>query len=467
MHTWDERCDLLVHAVIGYAIERLSLPKDTRWGARPAAELQGALAGSVSPDGIGGQAALRLFRDVLEPACRPMDDPMNLAYVPAAPTPAATMFDLVVSSSSIFAGVWESGAGAIAAENEALRWLADLAGFPEGAGGTFVSGGSAANLSALATGRDRARRRLGDPSPRPRWRFAATSEVHASARAAARVMDADVVLVPADDHGRMTGAALRAAVEADLAAPGGDDGGLFAVIASAGTTNAGAVDDFAGLAEVCADHGLWLHVDGAYGAAALCAPSVRARFHGIERADSFSVDPHKWLFAPYDCGALVYREPEHAAACHSQHGEYLDMVDRSEWNPSDYAFQLSRRARGLPLWFSLATNGTDAYRDAIETTLATARAFAAEVERRDDTELLLEPDLSVVLFRRPAWSPADQEAWSRDAAKAGRVLIVPTSWRGEPCLRVCVVNPRTTPEALSGVLDEMAQWSPDGAGSRA
>jgi glutamate/tyrosine decarboxylase-like PLP-dependent enzyme len=460
VHTWDERSDLLAHAIVGYAIERLSLPKDTTWRARPGAELAAALEGTLTPSGIGGVAALALFRDVLEPACRPMDEPMNLSYVPAAPTPAANLFDLAVSASSIFAGVWESGAGAIAAENAALAWLAGLAGFPSSAGGTFVSGGSAANLSALATGRHRARLALGDTTRRPRWRFAATSEVHASARAAARIMDADVVLVPADNHGRMTGAALAEAVEADRAGPDGSDGGLFAVVASAGTTNAGAVDDLAGIAEVCDEHGLWMHVDGAYGGAALCAPSVRHRFNGIERADSFSVDPHKWLFAPYDAGALLYREPEHAAACHSQHGEYLDLIDRSEWNPSDYAFQLSRRARGLPLWFSLVANGTDAYRDAIEATLATARGFATVIDERSDVELLLEPDLSVVLFRRPGWTPAEQLAWSDDAARAGRALVVPTSWRGEPCLRVCIVNPLTTLDALVELLDDMAQWAP-------
>jgi glutamate/tyrosine decarboxylase-like PLP-dependent enzyme len=463
MHEWDERTDLLAHAVVAYAIERLSLPKDTTWRARPAAELAAALDGSLSASGIGGQAALRLFRDVLEPACRAMDEPMNLAYVPAAPTPAANLFDLVVSASSIFAGVWESGAGAIAAENATLSWLAGLAGFPERAGGTFVSGGSAANLSALAAGRHRARAGL-PTGARPRWRFAATSEVHASARAAARIIDAEVVLVPADEHGRMTGAALAAALGADRAGPDGGDGGLFAVVASAGTTNSGSIDDLAGIADVCAEQGLWLHVDGAYGGAALCAPSVRHRFDGIERADSFSVDPHKWLFAPYDCGALLYRDPAAAVACHSQHGEYLDLIDRDEWNPSDYAFQLSRRARGLPLWFSLATNGTDAYRDAVETTLATAQAFAAEVDARDDTELLLEPDLSVVLFRRPAWGPDDLVAWSEDAARGGRALVVPTSWRGQPCLRVCIVNPRVTADALSALLDDMARWPPGETG---
>ena len=149
MHHWDEQTELFAHSVIGYAIERLRLPKDSRWGQHPADELAAAIDHAITPAGIGGFEAMHLFRDVLMPACRPMDDPMNLAYVPTAPSIAATMFDLVVSSASIFGGNWEAGAGAIAAENQALRWLADLAGLPATAGGVFLAGGSAANLSAL------------------------------------------------------------------------------------------------------------------------------------------------------------------------------------------------------------------------------------------------------------------------------------------------------------------------------
>jgi glutamate/tyrosine decarboxylase-like PLP-dependent enzyme len=155
---------------------------------------------------------------------------------------------------------------------------------------------------------------------------------------------------------------------------------VFAIVATSGTTNAGVIDDLDGIADVCAELGVWFHVDGAYGGAGLAAPSVRPRYHGIERADSFIVDPHKWLFAPFDCCALVYRDPRRSRRAHTQHAEYLDVLHADDvdghdddWNPSDYAHHLSRRARGLPFWFSLATYGTDAYRDAVETTL-TGRA---------------------------------------------------------------------------------------------
>jgi len=451
MHEWTEQTDRLAHTVIDYAIEQLRVPKNPRWGQQSAVDLATALSHAITPQGVGGDEALRLFREVLMPACRPMDDPMNLAYVPTAPSNAATMFDLVVSASSIFGGAWEAGAGAIAAENQALRWLADLAGLPAGAGGVFLSGGSAANLSALVTARAVYTGRHGRPA---RYTVAATYEVHASVRAAARVMDVDVLLVDVDHEGRMSGEALDAALRLH-----GTEG-VFAVVATAGTTNAGAIDELDALADVCAAHDLWLHVDGAYGLAALCSPTGRERLKGIDRVDSFGVDPHKWLFAPYDSAALLYRDPAPAAATHAQHGDYLDAVDRGEWNPADYAYHLSRRARGLPLWFSLVTYGSQAYADAIDTTLATARAFADDIAARDGMHLLLEPELSVVLFTRDGWGRDEYLEWSRRRAREGVALVVPTSWKGQPCLRVCIVHPRTTIAALSALLDDLATYRP-------
>lgn len=453
MHEWDETTDLLAHSIIGYAVERLKTSKDPHWGARPASELDEILTPTITEAGIGGHEALRVFRDVLLPACRPMDDPMNLAYVPTAPTPAATMFDLVLSASSIFAGNWEAGAGAIAAENRTLRWLADLAGYPSTAGGVFVSGGSAANLSALVTARHTWRQRHGaEPS---RLAIAATAEVHASARAAARVMDVEVLNVPADSRGRMTADALRAALDSERQVT------PFAVIATGGTTNAGMVDDLLGISQITSERGLWLHVDGAYGLAALCAPSGRGHFAGIEHSDSFGVDPHKWLFTPYDCAALVYRDATLAVAAHAQHGEYLDAIDRDEWNPADYAYHLSRRARGLPLWFSLAAYGTTAYATAVEQTLTVARGVAESIERREGLTLLNPPQLSVVLFERPTWTFDDYQRWSKRMAKDGVTLIVPTRWQGRPCMRVCIVNPRTTVAGIDRVLDDLEHSTAD------
>ena len=196
----------------------------------------------------------------------------------------------------------------------------------------------------------------------------------------------------------MTGDALRATLDEH----GTDD--VFAIVATGGTTNYGVVDDIRGAVEVGREHGIWVHVDGAYGLAALCAPSARPIFDGIEGVDSFIVDPHKWLFAPFDACALLYRDPTLGKAAHTQTAGYLEAINEdTECNPSDYAVHLSRRARGLPLWFSLATHGTQAYTDAVERTLAVARSAADGVRQRSYLELVREPNLSVVVFRRLGW----------------------------------------------------------------
>ena len=274
----------------------------------------------------------------------------------------------------------------MAAENQALGVLADMAGLPPGAGGCFVSGGSAGNLSALMVARDTATHRMGDRAP-DRPVIAISEEAHSSVGKALAVLGVEALLVPCEDH-RLTGRGVRATLDSH---PRGDD--AIGVVATGGTTNAGIIDDLAGVGEVARERSLWFHVDGAYGCAALLAPSIRSRFDGIEMADSFVVDPHKWLFAPFDCAALVYREPRLAKAVHTQDASYLDVLhtDPGEWNPSDYAYHLTRRARGLPLWFSLAVNGTDAYRDAIETVLAVTQASADLIERTPYLELVREP----------------------------------------------------------------------------
>jgi len=454
----DER---LLRSVMDWSWRRIVGGQDPQARARPAHELAADLGDTVVPEGIGGHEALRLFTQVMVPATRAQDNPMNLAYVPAAPTEASLVFDLAVSAAEMFAGTWEAGAGAIAAENQALAWLAALAGWPDTAGGCFVSGATMGNLSALVAGRERARDRGLGPGPSGRWRLAATGDAHSSVRAAARVMDCDVLEVAADERGRMTGDALAAVLDAAAGADGGS--GVFAVVASAGTTNSGVVDDLSGVADVCRERGLWLHVDGAYGGAALVAPSVAHLFAGIEHADSFVVDPHKWLFAPYDCCALLYQEPEHGMAAHSQFADYLEMVDRAEWNPADLAVHLTRRARGLPFWFSLATHGTDRYREAVETVLATTRTVVDEVRARDHLELVMEPDLSVVLLERVGWEMADYEAWSVHHARAGTVLCLPTRWEGRPVLRLCFVNPTTRAAAVAAVLDGLAADPPSPA----
>jgi glutamate/tyrosine decarboxylase-like PLP-dependent enzyme len=234
-----------------------------------------------------------------------------------------------------------------------------------------------------------------------------------------------------------------------------DDAPVIGVVATAGTTNAGIVDDLAGLAAAARDFDLWFHVDGAYGGAGLFAPSVRAKYDGIEHADSFVVDPHKWLFAPFDCAAVLYRQPRLAKAVHTQDASYLDVIHTDapeEWNPTDYAYHLTRRARGLPLWFSLAVHGTDAYRDAVEAALSTARETADLIRRHPDLELIREPELSAVLFRRKGWRQEDYYEWSHRLLAGQVAFVTPTSWEGETVARFAFLHPGTTIAMVEEIL---------------
>ena len=395
--------------------------------------------GTITREGLGGERVMALMRDALLPANTAIDHRRYLAFIPGASTAAASLADLLVSVYAIYGGSWLESAGAVHAESEALRWLSDLAGFPASAGGTFVQGGTNGNLSALHAARERARH-----GGRPAARVAVSEEVHSSVRSMLRIMDAGTVEVPG---ARLTGAALRPALTDDV----------FAVVATAGTTNLGTIDDLAGVADVCGERGLWLHVDGAYGLGALCAPSVRDRFDGIERADSFIVDPHKWLFAPFDSCALIYRDPAYGRAAHRQHAGYLEALyaDDSHFNPSDYGVHLTRRPRGLPLWFSLAVHGTDAYTEAVERTLTVTRETAEEIRGREELELVAEPELSVIVFRRRGWEPADYVRWATGLREAGTAFVLPTTHEGETVARLALVNPRTTIADIRIVLDAM------------
>ena len=171
------------------------------------------------------------------------------------------------------------------------------------------------------------------------------------------------------------------------------------------------------------------------------------------------VDPHKWLFAPFDCASLLYRHPALARAVHTQDASYLDVIHTDapdEWNPSDYAYHLTRRARGLPLWFSLALHGTDAYRDAVETVLAVARESAELIERTPYLELVREPELSIVLFRRTGWVREDYDRWSDELLRSQIGFVTATTWEGAPVARFAFLHPETSLAIVEEILATMA-----------
>jgi aromatic-L-amino-acid decarboxylase len=446
MFDYDEAMTDLVFAYCRQRMKLDPVPLD-RPGVK--SELDRALHGVIGPDGNNPGDILDLFEHVLAEAVISCDSPRFLSFIPAAPTKASLLFDMVVSCSALQGTSWLEAAGPVAAENQVLTLIADLAGMPSGAGGCFVSGGSAGNLSALVVARDMARRH-GGPAVR---RVAVSDQAHSSIAKALHVIGMEALVVPTAEH-RLTADALRHALDTDPLASE-----VVAVAATAGTTNAGIIDDLEGIGSLARERDLWFHVDGAYGGAGLFSERIRHRYAGLRHADSFVVDPHKWLFAPFDCAALVYRTPRLAKAVFTQDAGYLDVLHTDapeEWNPSDYAYHLTRRARGLPLWFSLAVYGTAAYGAAIDSALDAAVGAAAVIERTPYLELLRAPELSVVLFRRTGWGSGDYEAWSEQLLRDQIGFVTPTVWQGETVARFAFLHPGTSPEMVDEIIATMA-----------
>jgi glutamate/tyrosine decarboxylase-like PLP-dependent enzyme len=452
MHKHDAATVALREKIFQYTRERMEMDPPLDRSATYK-ELRAIMPDTVTEEGIGGDTALDLFTEILAPACMSIDFPGQVSFIPTAPSEASILFDLVVSASSVFGGSWLEGAGAVYAENEVLTFLAREAGMPTGAGGVFVQGGTVGNLSALVAARQEAMRKREEAGlSRPvRWRVAASEEAHSSVAHAARVMDIDVIKIPVGADGRLYGQVI----EETLA---GDWDGIFAIVATGGTTNFGIVDDIASVVEVGRAHDVWVHVDGAYGVAAMLAPSTKKHFAGLGDVDSFIVDPHKWLYAPFDACALIYRNPAIGRAAHTQHASYLDVLtDTTEWNPSDFAVHLSRRARGLPLWFSMATHGVTAYRDAIESNNQLAQRIAQVIRESDHLELVRDPMLSVVVFRRKGWTQEQYVAWGDKMFDEQIAACFSSKYRDEPVFRFAIVNPLTTFEILMDLVERLKE----------
>ncbi|WP_431135728.1 pyridoxal phosphate-dependent decarboxylase family protein [Psychroserpens mesophilus] len=455
MHKIDFELIEMTMDVMKYAIDRISHTKQKIGKPQKAEALKALVGETITEKGIGGENAFQLWKEHLAKANVPVDHPRNLAFVPAAPTRTAVMFDLVTSVSSIHGAYWMEGAGGIFCENEAMKWIVSLTGLPEGAFGVFTSGGTAANLSAIVTAREHWRE--DETYKREKGLIITSIGAHSSIKAMAKVADVDILLVNSEE--RLTGDNLRKTID-DLTFH--QRKRLFAVVATGGTTNAGIIDDLTGIAEVCEAERIWFHVDAAYGGGALVADSVRHLFNGIENADSITIDPHKWMFSPYDCGAVIYKRPELAKNAHSQQGSYLDIFKDEGahgFNPTDYQIQLTRRVRGLPLWFSLATHGTNRYKEAVERGIELAQIAGKMIEDNPNVELVREPSLSCVLFRRIGWKPEEYTNWTYDNHDKGFALVTPTKWKNgdtyETVSRFCFINPDTTEEDIQMILDTM------------
>jgi glutamate/tyrosine decarboxylase-like PLP-dependent enzyme len=401
-----------------------------------------------------------LFDEVLARGAR-VDHPRFMAFVPSAPVWPAVLGDLVATGCDVFQGTWLASAGASTVELVVLDWFRTWLEMPASAGGLLVSGGSVANLTAIATARHA---RFGGHDGRAVIYL--SRETHSSVPRAARTLGFApdrLRYVDGDALDRIDPDALRGAIDADAAA-----GRVpFLVVANAGTTSTGAIDPLPALADVCAEHDLWLHADAAYGGFAALTTRGRELLRGIERADSVTLDPHKWLYQPFEAGCVLLREPGllreafHVLPAYMQDTAVApappELDPAAPVNFAERGVQLTRAARALKIWLSLKTFGVQPFRAAIDHCMALALLAEAHVRGSATLELLRPASLGIVCFRRaggddPDAVDAHNARLTGELAASGRALISSTRVDGRYALRLCVLNYRTTREDVLEVL---------------
>ncbi|MBZ5601083.1 MAG: aminotransferase class I/II-fold pyridoxal phosphate-dependent enzyme [Acidobacteriia bacterium] len=395
-----------------------------------------------------GEILRRLEADVFSHILN-IGHPRFFAFVPGPSNFVSAMADALASGFNVFNGSWLGGSAAAAVELAVIDWFRTWCGFPEEAGGLFVSGGSMANLTALVVARHT---RLDDRTAGATIYY--SDQTHSSIDRALRVigfMPDQIRRIPSDDEFRLPLDALAARVAEDRAA------GLrpFAVIANAGTTNTGAIDPLAEIAGFCEAEELWMHIDGAYGAAAVISDRGRRLLRGIDLADSLSFDPHKWLFQPIECGCVLLRDAQLLKKTYRIMPEYLADVHRNvaEVNPCDYGIQLTRGFRALKVWMSVQAFGMDAFRAAVERGFVLAEIAERKLRDMANWELVTPAQMGIVCFRRreagEKFYPRLHDAMLRD----GFALATSTVLNGKTALRLCTINPRTTEDDIENTLD--------------
>ena len=396
-----------------------------------AAELRAALGGPPPEAPSDPDAALDALFDQVLPFIQHPDHPRFFARIGSPSNFVSVLGDAAASGFNVFAGSWTGGSGPATVELVVLDWLRELCGLPEGADGVLVSGGSVASLVALAAARERA--------PHDAVVYV-SSEGHASIPRALRVLGLRYVVVPARDDHRLHAEDVRAAM--------GTGGTPFCVVATAGTTSTGAVDPLEELAGL----GLWLHVDGAYGAPAALTGAVS----GLHHADSLVLDPHKWLFQPYEIGCVLLREPGLLERAFSLSSVVLRDTVTEEVNFRDRSVQLTRTSRALKLWLSIRVFGVAAFREAIAHGIALAEHAEATLRARPGWEVVSPAQLAIVCFTREG---VDQTRLAAAMVDDGFAAPSTTEVGGRVVLRLCTINPRTTFEDIERTIERMEELS--------
>jgi aromatic-L-amino-acid decarboxylase len=460
--TASESPSLRLDAAREEAIERASSTVAEAWrsfdrprSGQPAIDerLHELLRSALPADGSSAIGALEDAARILDTSLA-QPRPRFFAFVGSSGLEIGVLGDLLASCFDVNLALWAGAASEV--EEQAVRWVSEFIGFPAAAG-AFTSGGTISNVTALAAARERALPGTRRTGMRDTLRGAlyCSREAHYSVVRSAELLGigADQVrALPLGDLRRVSPEAVAEAIDRDRAA------GIapIAVVATAGTTLTGAVDAIDALADVCAERDTWLHVDGAYGVAAATTPSAGDLFVGLDRADSVTLDAHKWLFLPKACGVVLVRRREdlHGALAHEE--DYVPH-DRPDHHMVDITLEYSRPFRALKLWLAFRAHGADAIRDAIERNLRQARLLYAEVSGCDDLELLCaEPQLSIVPFRHVPPGVADVDAHNLRLVAAlqetGDVWVAPATVDDKICLRPCIVNYRTTDDDVRALV---------------
>ena len=417
---------------------------------RPA-ELALALGGPP-PEAPGDpMEAMRLLADVALAHMQHGGHPRYFARVPGPAAYAGVLGEWLATGFNAIAASWKGGSGPATVELVVLDWLRGLLGLPEGTEGVLASGGSLANTSALAAAR-------ACDGPGVAYLSDQTHSSIGRGLLALGFPAQDVRVLATGEDLRLTAARVAEELDGDRAA--GRRPGF--VVATAGTTNTGAVDDLPGLADLCAAEGMWLHVDGAYGAPAALCPAGAAVLRGMERADSLVVDPHKWLFQPYDIGCLLVRRPGALDRAFHMTPEYLLDVRgvTAEVDFRNRSLELSRRSRALKLWLTIRVHGLAAIRDAIARGIDMAER-AERMVRADDRFTVVTPaQLGIVTFALRGASHADHTTRAGAVGATGYAAVTTTLLQGRSVLRLCTINPTTTEEDVAGTLARLAGADP-------
>ena len=430
------------------------------------AETRRLIAGPPPEQGRDFETLLAFLRERVFPYHAREPHPHFMGYIPSSPTFPAIMGDWLASGYNFFTGVWSVAAGPNEIELVVLDWLRQWLGMPPGTSGLLTSGGSAATLTAVVAARHAADI-SGDTVPR--LTLYTSEQAHSSVQRAAWIAGiprTNVRAVGTDDNYRMRIDALHALVAEDRAA------GLvpFMIVGSAGTTNTGAIDPLTEIADFCARERLWMHVDAAYGGFAVLTPAGANQLRGVERADSVTLDPHKWLFVPFECGCLLVRDPHTLEDAFSVQPEYLTDVRAREHevNFADLGEQLTRSSHALKIWLSVSYFGVDQIRDAIAAGIQRAEYAAELLGARKDIEILSPPQLGVVCFRVHPAGEDDAAALDRLNERinarvngTGRFLISSTRLRGQCSLRLCTQVHRMTnadvDEVVAAIVEAAAE----------